>query len=598
MADIVTPQVTTNTQIPLGVTPTAVQQTNPLDQISKLATIQNAMNANREFQQVFDARQALGPMYQQATDPKTGKLDTGMLLSLASKDPRTAFMAQDLATHVLTNEHQQLTNAGEKVTLMNNKNTSILGALTSASTDGHYKLADIQDHGTRLVGSSNGAISPQEIGNFITGLPAEGPELDSKMQQYTGQLMSAKDRLDAVQGDIHSAQAGSSVNFFRNNRLSGAVTPLGSYTMGLTPGEAATPHTFKDTNSAEVSATGAQIAAGGTALGTAVPSAPPSTQFIPAQGQGAPALPPGPPTAAAAASGNALMGQPGQGPAPPLPPGSVTGLGTQVAPPGALGPTPKLGTGVTSLTPLEAKARDNFISDEDALNQNVAKLRPVAIAMQTERAALQKAQLGGWAESRGEIAKMLQGARNALPQGAADSILPQTLIDKVGNGSISDTQTFNAAIQPLIMGAFRDSVQGTGRGFMLEYKNQQENYPKTTNDPAQYENISNMFAKGFDQMLREQSERATFRHEMGNGQLNNYVGAKSYADFAPMFSQKLQATGELQFPQIGGAAKGSTNPPLGAQQPRRANATMQKADGDTNYFKIGGKWYPETATVP
>ena len=64
---------------------------NPLEMMGQVAGIQNAMNQNRQFQLEIGAKQAMGPIMQEAIDPQTGQLDQNKVAVLMAKNPATAF---------------------------------------------------------------------------------------------------------------------------------------------------------------------------------------------------------------------------------------------------------------------------------------------------------------------------------------------------------------------------------------------------------------------------------------------------------------------------------------------------------------------------
>jgi hypothetical protein len=80
----------------LGQGNTGVNLLGPLAQISQ---IQNAQNQNALFQQTFRARQAMGPLAQQAIGPD-GKMDWNKFSLLVSTHPETAFMAPEVLNQI------------------------------------------------------------------------------------------------------------------------------------------------------------------------------------------------------------------------------------------------------------------------------------------------------------------------------------------------------------------------------------------------------------------------------------------------------------------------------------------------------------------
>lgn len=73
--------------------------------------------------------------------------------------------------------------------------------------------------------------------------------------------------------------------------------------------------------------------------------------------------------------------------------------------------------------------------------------------------ALEGFQAGGGADARANVAKSLQAVRGVFPD-----LVPQSLVDSVGNQSLSDTQLFSANIKPFVTGMLREAAQGTGAG--------------------------------------------------------------------------------------------------------------------------------------
>src|SRR6266436_8931428 len=92
MVDVIDPSITAG----IG----ARSQVNPLAVVGQFAHIQNALNQNQLFQQTFRARQALGPLAQQATDPQTGKTDWEKFGSLVATHPETSFMAPEILNNI------------------------------------------------------------------------------------------------------------------------------------------------------------------------------------------------------------------------------------------------------------------------------------------------------------------------------------------------------------------------------------------------------------------------------------------------------------------------------------------------------------------
>ena len=88
--------------------PTNSLMNNPLQAMQSLATTQNAINQNKLFQQDFAAKQAMGPIAQEAIKGATdaqGNVDHSKMLdsmlSGAARDPRAAFKVPELAGQII-----------------------------------------------------------------------------------------------------------------------------------------------------------------------------------------------------------------------------------------------------------------------------------------------------------------------------------------------------------------------------------------------------------------------------------------------------------------------------------------------------------------
>ena len=91
MIDVINPSITAG----IG-TQNAI---NPLAMVGQFAQTQNALNQNALFQQTFRARQALGPLAQQAMG-QDGQMDWAKYGVLVSTHPDTAFMAPEILNQI------------------------------------------------------------------------------------------------------------------------------------------------------------------------------------------------------------------------------------------------------------------------------------------------------------------------------------------------------------------------------------------------------------------------------------------------------------------------------------------------------------------
>lgn len=126
--------------------------------------------------------------------------------------------------------------------------------------------------------------------------------------------------------------------------------------------------------------------------------------------------------------------------------------------PGIGGPTAGvvLGTGPGTEKQQEmsgyGKIASDIAEDMSARQENLPEnIRRLDIMNQ----AIGQAQLGGWANFRGEVGRFLQGARNA---GA--SWIPQSTIESIANSSLSGTQLFDAEVKPLLLAQLKEVAAG------------------------------------------------------------------------------------------------------------------------------------------
>ena len=110
MIDTINPSITASIGTQPGI--------NPLAMIGQFASAQNQLNQNALFQQTFRARQAMGPLMQQATDPNTGSVDWDKAATLVATHPDTSFLAPEFLNNIAQKKllDAQTTNANLEAT--------------------------------------------------------------------------------------------------------------------------------------------------------------------------------------------------------------------------------------------------------------------------------------------------------------------------------------------------------------------------------------------------------------------------------------------------------------------------------------------------
>ena len=153
-----------------------VANINPLDAYSKALGVNSALNENKLFQ----ARQAAGEAYQQATDPNTGVVDPAKAQALIAADPRAALMAQLSATSGQDLRTRQLAFNNDQQTQIASAFGSLLSQPDSAQTPENYQRVIAERHANGTLDDShyNSAMSAlQQAGNDPQALRNLGTRL-------------------------------------------------------------------------------------------------------------------------------------------------------------------------------------------------------------------------------------------------------------------------------------------------------------------------------------------------------------------------------------------------------------------------------------
>jgi hypothetical protein len=157
---------------------------NMLGMIGQFAGAQNQLNQNQLFQQTIRARQALGPLMQQAVDPQTGLVDYNKAGLLVSTNPDTAFMAPDILNQFA---QKQLIQSEIMKTNLDNfaKKQSAIGAAAyglSQEKGDTVQPKDVMSKLTELM-AAHGIEAPDAVA-YIAGISGlKGPELNAHLKQ-------------------------------------------------------------------------------------------------------------------------------------------------------------------------------------------------------------------------------------------------------------------------------------------------------------------------------------------------------------------------------------------------------------------------------
>lgn len=226
--------------IDVSMYPKANPPVNPMEQVGTMMGVIGQINQNKLFQQEFAARRALGPIYAASMirDPITGetRLDPNKLLQGVADNPDAGFKAAEIAAAAQLFRTGELANASTQFKLYKDQyeaGNTIISSLP--------KNAGPQD-GLKAINDavSNGQVPYQMGVAWAADMLKDPTKFPEWLQQRRLQTMDAKTRADYLYGTIQTIQTGRTTEIAAVSPMSG-VTPLASYNMSMTPGEAATP---------------------------------------------------------------------------------------------------------------------------------------------------------------------------------------------------------------------------------------------------------------------------------------------------------------------------------------------------------------------
>jgi hypothetical protein len=369
-------------------------QPHPLALLGQFAAAQNQLNQNQLFQQTFRARQAMGPLMQQATDPQSGTVDWDKAAVLVATHPDTSFLAPEFLNNIAQKKLLDAQTTNAKLEATSKRMDMMAGIYSAAAKDpGVNGMSDMGSYMSQAM--SIGAIDPAKYKETIAFLA------DPKYANLKG----ADFRNQVLLPHALAMQHGSSALTALNNNFDPALSynPDGSTNAGWRNPYYGTARNINGT----AGALSAGPTVGAAALNAGGPGAP-----------AAPAAPSNPlqPTGPAAPPSNSLA------PAMPTPPPLAQAQsGPQF---GQMGPVRK--AMLESVVPYQ--------KDVDA-RQSAAQ--GLLVQMQQAQRLMKNFTPNGAASVRTELGRIASG------MGA-----PQELQDELANGSIADSQ----AAQKLLFG--------------------------------------------------------------------------------------------------------------------------------------------------
>jgi hypothetical protein len=444
---------------------------DPIQTLSSLAGIQNALNQNKLFQQKFEANRAMGPILQGAidTDPNSaeyGDINTQRAMQGLAGDPRTAFMANDFVKALVERRKAQLDIQKERLEIARTQVKSVNEALGSLSILGDaVTRGDVVNAVGGLV--ANGVIDARKAAMALTELPAEGPQLAQAIQRKMLQSAGIEKQLDLKYGQIQNIDLGGTVATVAASPMTG-VRPLAYGGKTMTPAEAAQP-------------VEGPIGPQGETTKIPLQQFAQRTGVLPGQVTavtGADAVEPQQPTATSQV-----------GPAST----NATATSTSQQVPGGI---------VTSLPLSRTKMLERIGGDTAEavgdLNERVEVGSKALMRLEEMRELMKEIRLGGGSELRAKAAQFAQMFD-----------LPAEWVDKIAGGNLGAAQEFQKFALQNSTELLRQMLVGS-RMTNMEFQQFVENNPQLNTDPRAVENIYNFITRMYNYDTMQQREFINF----------------------------------------------------------------------------------------
>lgn len=206
-------------------------QSNPGQLLGLISTLNNLKD--------FQARQAVGQAYQQATDPESGLVDTGKFMGLVKGNPDAALRAPEAAANSAALTGQYISNATNQFGL-NSGQTSFLANLAGSYINKKGGATDADVATARAIAARNGIPI-----NLIDGILGQGQNDNRTPQQRFQDLndyaLGPGGRSGIVSGPPNAA-TGQPQNITQGQATRTATSPQGPYgaqgfPAALPPGE-------------------------------------------------------------------------------------------------------------------------------------------------------------------------------------------------------------------------------------------------------------------------------------------------------------------------------------------------------------------------
>lgn len=490
--------------IPLQASPGSAQSGmnfklgNPLEMAHQFAGIQNQVNQARQFEQLYKARNALGPILQSSVEqdpnsPSYGMIDVGKAMASASTNPDAAWLAPDYIKGALANQQTQLENNQKQLALGLDRTKLMSGIFARLQPLGdNITQQDILDAASDV--HATGAVPAQDVASWLKRAGTGGPRSAQFIRTAATENAILNQHFETAFGKVEQALTGNSIQYNRVNAITGQVDKLGgSIPVRMSPAEAASQ------------VTGPVTAAGAPTLIT-------KGQLAEQSGQA-----PSETYSGGASAENPLPVSGDLGGAKPQFTAAAAPVQTALAP-AALHAETKLG-----------EAAGDYAKD---LNERVHGQQQLMLRLKEMEPLLEKARTGGGSEARGALAKFAQ-AFNA----------PEGLVDKIAGGDLAATQELQKFFVQSSTEVLRSLLVGS-RMTNLEFDQFMKNNPNLETDPRAIEKMLNFVTRAYNVDSTEQNELTQFRKRGGD-----------LTQWPNEWNQKLRAEGTVNTTERSGYAQ-------------------------------------------
>ena len=176
--------------------PTQVQQPNVLNTLGAAAGIQNTLNQNRLFQQMFNTNLAVSNIYKQAIKPD-GTIDQDKLTQLLKTDPNASYGLPQAYQGSQEAQQRNLNISQAQIDLARQNNQTLTGYLGPLASNKNVTPSDVYSAASMAV--TRGHVNPDIISKYLADMPQQGgAPLQAWLQGHLLQAMTNEQQFSAM----------------------------------------------------------------------------------------------------------------------------------------------------------------------------------------------------------------------------------------------------------------------------------------------------------------------------------------------------------------------------------------------------------------